>query len=515
MSLLQYPSIMVEPLLSIISLWLCLSTLCSSRAVPTIQTTSGKLTGFAISNSTTNAYLGIPFALPPIGQLRFVAPRALYTPNVVRNATRFSPGCIQFQPPYPSPTGESEDCLYLNVWSSPAAAARPSPQRLKPVFVWIYGGGFNTGFTSDSLNDFTIWASAHPEIVFVSINYRLNLFGYPDTPAIAPPDTNAGLRDQRAAIEWVYRNIAAFGGDPTHIVLGGESAGSVSTSSYLYAHLYDSLIKGAIMMSGQAPLEVSPPRGPVPGAPSQGPNPFPGIAEAVGCPLLGSNNTTHTKWEHLAQLNCVRQKNVTQLVDAWTQLNVVGFGPIVDNQTLLTISEYKSRGRSGRFAKVPVLMGTMDNEGDLFAVDWATGALNVTLSDLFTLSWFRCYDSWQSSFSSSAGIPTYRYRNLGDLPNLPFPTLRAWHGSDQMVLFGMLLTEPEKSAMVYLQKAWSAFIVDPTNGLKSQLGWPLYKGYQGNTLVDLFKNNDIVEHPIQVENPSVFDSGCAALGLGL
>ncbi|KAG8799289.1 hypothetical protein FRC18_008337 [Serendipita sp. 400] len=84
-----------------------------------------------------------------------------------------------------------------------------------------------------------------------------------------------------------------------------------------------------------------------------------------------------------------------------------------------------------------------------------------------------------------------------------------------MVLFGMLLTEPEKSAMVYLQKAWSAFIVDPSNGLKSQLGWPLYKGYQGNTLVDLFKNNDVVEHPIQVENPSVFDSGCAALGLGL
>ncbi|KAG8821372.1 hypothetical protein FRC19_007873, partial [Serendipita sp. 401] len=156
--------VMVQPLFAVIALWLHLTTFCSARAVPTIQTTSGKLTGFAVSNSTTNAYLGIPFALPPVGQLRFAAPRALYTPNVVRNTTGFSPGCIQLQAFYPVPTGESEDCLYLNVWSSPISAARP--RKLKPVFIWIYGGGWNTGATSLPVYDMTIWARAHPEIVF-------------------------------------------------------------------------------------------------------------------------------------------------------------------------------------------------------------------------------------------------------------------------------------------------------------------------------------------------------------
>ncbi|KAG8821374.1 hypothetical protein FRC19_007875 [Serendipita sp. 401] len=504
--------VMMKPLFAVVALWLHLSTFCSTRAVPTIQTTSGKLTGFTISNSTTNAYLGIPFALPPIGQLRFAAPRALYTPNVVRNSTGFSPACVQLQSYFPSPTGESEDCLYLNVWSSPAPAARPSA---RPVFVWIYGGGWNSGSASFSVNDLTTWARAHPEIVFVSINYRLNLFGYPNTPAITNPDTNAGLRDQRLAVEWVYKNIAAFGGDPTHIVLGGQSAGSASISGYLYAYPYNSLIKGAILMSGQAPLQTTPPPVPIPGVPSQGPNPFPGIAETVGCPLSGTNNGTHTKREYLAQLDCVRQKSTTELTDAVTQLGVLGFSPLVDNQTVFTVSESKSRGRAGRFAKVPLLTGTTDNEGDIFVLDRATNTLNVTLSDLFTVSLFRCYDSWQSSFSLSAGLPIYRYRYMAQFPSLSPPPLRAFHASDQIVLFGDMPTEPERSAMVYLQKAWSTFIVDPTNGLKSQLGWPLYKGYQGNTLVDVFKNNSVLEHPIQTENPTVFDSGCAALGLGL
>ncbi|KAG8821373.1 hypothetical protein FRC19_007874 [Serendipita sp. 401] len=505
----------MQPFLAaIINLWFYLSTICSTQAVPVVQTTSGKLIGFAVSNSTTNAYFGIPFALPPIGKLRFAAPRALYTPNVVRNTTGFSPGCIQLQAIYPIPTGESEDCLYLNVWSSPISAARP--QKLKPVFVWMFGGGWNTGSASISVDDFTIWARAHPEIVFVSFNYRLNLFGYPDTPAITSSDTNAGLRDQRAAVEWVYKNIAGFGGDPDQIVLGGQSSGSATTSGYLYAHPHDSLIKGAILMSGQAPLQATPVPLPIPGVPSQGYNPFPVVAEAVGCPLSGTNNNaTHIRRRYLAQLDCMRQKNTTELTEAMKQLNILGFGPIVDNQTVFTVSEYKSRGRAGRFARVPLLTGTTDNEGDIFVLDRTTNTLNVTLSDFLTLSLFRCYDSWQSSFSSSAGVPTYRYRYLAQFPTLSPPPLRAWHGSDQVVLFGDMTTEPERSAMVYLQKTWSTFIVDPTNGLKSQLGWPLYKGYQGTTLVDIFKNNDVSEHPIQVENPTVFDSGCAALGLGL
>ncbi|CCA75964.1 hypothetical protein PIIN_09960 [Serendipita indica DSM 11827] len=100
-----------------------------------------------------------------------------------------------------------------------------------------------------SVNDLTKWAKVRPDIVFVSINYRLNFYGYADSPALSYNDTNAGLRDQRAAVEWVVANIAAFGGDPVHIVLGGQSAGSASVAEYLYAYPDQPLLRGAITMS--------------------------------------------------------------------------------------------------------------------------------------------------------------------------------------------------------------------------------------------------------------------------
>ncbi|KAG8815413.1 hypothetical protein FRC18_001510 [Serendipita sp. 400] len=499
------------------ALWLSIS-LGTTQAAPTIQTTSGKLKGNSIS-STTNAYLGVPFAAPPVGPLRFLAPKALNTPNVVRNTTSFSAACVQFNSFYPpSPTGESEDCLYLNVWTSPnttspapnpalsdASASSDCSGNLKPVMIWFYGGGWNSGGSSFSLNDLTLWATAHPEIVFVSVNYRLNIFGYPNSPGISSANTNAGLRDQRLAIEWVSKNIANFGGDPARIVLGGQSAGAGSISGYLYAYPSNSLIKGAILMSGQAPLAITPPPVPIPGLPIAT-NPFQNISSAAGCALQGS--------KYGAQLDCLRQKTSTELIATMTQLNVLGIGPLIDNQLVFSVADYKSKGKNGRFAKVPILTGTTDNEADIFLIDRTTNTLNTTLSETFTLSIFRCFDSWQSSYSSSAGVPTYRYRYLGIFPSLSPPPLRAWHASDQVILFGGIPTEPEASATTYLQKAWSTFIVDPSNGLK-QLGWPTYKGYSGKTLVDIFKNNNVQGNPIQTENPTAFDSGCAALGLGL
>ncbi|KAG8797297.1 hypothetical protein FRC17_007788, partial [Serendipita sp. 399] len=129
----------------------------AAQTVPTIQTSSGKLKGISVSSST-NAYLGVPFAAPPVGPLRFLAPKALNTPNVVRNTTSLSAACIQFNSFYgPSPTGESEDCLYLNVWTSPdnigsssSNSASSTDCNLKPVLIWFYGGGWNSGATSFS-----------------------------------------------------------------------------------------------------------------------------------------------------------------------------------------------------------------------------------------------------------------------------------------------------------------------------------------------------------------------------
>jgi para-nitrobenzyl esterase len=131
--------------ISLLTFWLSFATLVSSRDVPIIQTSSGKLQGTPISSST-NAYLGIPFAVPPVGPLRFAAPRALSTPDVTRNATGFGPACIQLPngETMQSPTGESEDCLTISVWTPSTSRIQAS----KPVLIWMYGGTWGRGATS-------------------------------------------------------------------------------------------------------------------------------------------------------------------------------------------------------------------------------------------------------------------------------------------------------------------------------------------------------------------------------
>ena len=190
----------------------------------------------------------------------------------------------------------------------------------------------------------TSWATAHPEVVFVSLNYRLNIYGYANSPGISNADTNAGLRDQRTGLEWVVANIAAFGGDPSQITLGGQSAGAGSIGAYLYAHAARPLIRAAILMSGQAAITITPPPVPIPGVPVAGPNPFPEIAKAVGCPLQGN--------DYEGQLACIRTKSTEQLEAALNTTNTIGVSPFVDNSTVFSIPEYKSRGRAGKFAKI-------------------------------------------------------------------------------------------------------------------------------------------------------------------
>ncbi|CCA76164.1 related to esterase [Serendipita indica DSM 11827] len=373
---------MARFLIELFAAFLFLAAAGLAQQVPIIQTTAGKIQGKAVSNAT-NAYLNIPYAQPPVGPLRFLGPRPILTPLTQRNGTAFGNSCIQIAAPTPIYTVESEDCLYLNVWTSPSATSR-----LRPVFIWLYGGGWNSGTASGYFNDLTSWAKAHPEIVFVSINYRLNFYGYTNSPALSSRDTNAGLRDQRAAVEWVAANIRAFGGDPTHIVIGGQSAGAASVAEYLYAYPLLPLIRGAITMSGQAALANVPAAGNVPGLPSQGPNPFPKIASSVGCPLIQNN--------YAAQLDCVRTKTVAEITQAISANNVYGISPFVDNQTLYTTPEYKARAGAGRFARVPLLTGTTENEADLFVIDRTTNTLNQTLSDLITLGAFRCLDAQQA-----------------------------------------------------------------------------------------------------------------------
>jgi carboxylesterase type B len=188
------------------------------------------------------------------------------------------------------------------------------------------------------------WTDAHPEIVFVSINYRLNLFGFPETPAIGRKDTNAGLRDQRLAVEWVHKNIAAFGGDPNRIVLGGESAGSGIVGGYLYAYPHDSLLSGAIMMSGQPQLMTLELTTPLPGILPEEPNAFQKVANLTGCALHGG--------DYAAQLGCIQSKSTQELIEVLKTNNILAILPQVDNKTAFSPADYKVRGQAGNFAKV-------------------------------------------------------------------------------------------------------------------------------------------------------------------
>jgi para-nitrobenzyl esterase len=196
------------------------STLRAADAPLQVKVETGKLEGK--SDGTVNAYLGVPFAAPPVGNLRWKPPAPAAKWKGVRKATGFGSRCVQgavFSDMIFRDPGISEDCLYLNVWT-PAKSAG-SKAKL-PVMVWIYGGGFVAGAASEPRQDGTNLAKEG--VVVVSMNYRLGIFGFfahPDLIAESPHKAagNYGLLDQTAALEWVKRNIAAFGGDPGNVTI--------------------------------------------------------------------------------------------------------------------------------------------------------------------------------------------------------------------------------------------------------------------------------------------------------
>jgi para-nitrobenzyl esterase len=191
------------------------------------------------------AYLGIPYAAPPVGNLRWRAPERAATWEGVRAADQFGNDCVQHRQ-YDQP--QREDCLYLNVWVPAHAAGR----RL-PVMVWIYGGGLSYGSAAWPWYDGS--AFARQDIVLVSFNYRLARFGFFAHPAVSAETPSAvlgnyGFMDQIAALQWVQRNIAAFGGDRHNVTIFGESAGGRSVNAMLVSPLARGLFHKAIIESG-------------------------------------------------------------------------------------------------------------------------------------------------------------------------------------------------------------------------------------------------------------------------
>jgi para-nitrobenzyl esterase len=235
------------------TLGLALAFSIGATAADRVRTQSGTIEGIPGSGSTIRTFRGIPFAAPPVGDLRWKPPQPAPSWSGVRKATEFGARCMQgsiFKDMVFRDPGPSEDCLYLNVWT-PAS----SSQARLPVMVWIYGGGFGAGSASEPRQDGE--SLAKKGVVVVSFNYRLGIFGFFSLPELTKESAhkasgNYGLLDQVAALEWVHKNIAAFGGDPDKVTIFGESAGSISVSLLMASPLSKGLFQRAIGESGGA-----------------------------------------------------------------------------------------------------------------------------------------------------------------------------------------------------------------------------------------------------------------------
>ena len=232
------------------------STISSHVSLDVVQVAGGRLAGVAGADAAVRVFKGIPYAAPPVGELRWHPPQPPPAWEGIRDANAFGPICPQFGPPpgsfyqqefYLHEEPQSEDCLYLNVWAAESAGAR------RPVMVWFHGGALIEG--SGSLPSFHGETLARKGVVLVTVNYRLGLFGYYAHPELSAESGrhvsgNYGLLDQIAALQWVRANIAAFGGDPDNVTIFGQSAGSMSVFALLVSPLARGLFHRAIGQSG-------------------------------------------------------------------------------------------------------------------------------------------------------------------------------------------------------------------------------------------------------------------------
>ena len=214
---------------------------------------SGRIAG-KLLQSGVRAYWGVPFAAPPVGELRWREPQPVQSWRGVYNADRFAPECMQILRPhninhYFGEEATSEDCLYLNIWTPPGS----TPDSKAPVIVWIYGGGFSIG--SASMPNYGGENLAKKGVVYVAIAYRVGALGFMAHPALTASSAHAssgnyGHLDQVAALNWIRRNIARFGGDPERVTVMGQSAGASSAFSLQVSPLARGLFHRIVGMSG-------------------------------------------------------------------------------------------------------------------------------------------------------------------------------------------------------------------------------------------------------------------------
>lgn len=444
------PSPRALPLLMLALSPMLVAAPASAGSGPVVAVDTGKVQG-AVAGGVAS-WKGIPFAAPPVGALRWRAPQPAAAWSGVRAAQAYGNDCMQL--PFPSDaaplgTPPAEDCLYVNVWRPASVRAA---QKL-PVIVWIYGGGFVNGGSSPPT--YAGAALAKQGVVLVSFNYRLGRFGFFAHPQLTQQATGAGepvgnygYMDQLAALRWVKRNVAAFGGDAANVTVIGESAGGMSVNALLTSPQAQGLFAKAVVLSG-----------------GDGKSPDPGLAtvERIGANFAAAKGIGADDPHALDKL---RALPADQVVDGMNLANrapqdpATYFGPFADGKVAV---DSGAAFASGRFAKVPVMIGATSAD-----IGGRTGFMVAGARSL-------------AGRLAAQGVPVYAYRFSYVADSIGKPG--AQHASDIPYFFSTVDVKYGAEATkkdVAMGRAMSAYLVnfakkgDPNGG--GLPAWPRYAG---------------------------------------
>lgn len=454
----------------------------STLAADVVKIDSGAMEGAVNADSSLRIFRGVPFAAPPVGELRWKPPQPVKHWSGIRKATGFGAHCMQaqvFADIVFRGKEMSEDCLNLTVW----APAKPASKRL-PVYLWFYGGGFAAGGEDEPRYDGE--SLAKQGIVVVNANYRLGVFGFFAHPELTKESShhasgNYGMLDQVAALEWVKRNIAAFGGDPGRITIGGESAGSLSVSALMASPLSRHLFQQAIGESGA----------------------FFGSVGGNAVPTLAATEKQGEKFAAAAgatSLAELRRKSAAELLAIASKPNSgFNFWPSVDGYFLP--EDPQQTYAEGKQAHVPLLAGWNADEMRMAVLlapvkpnattfaeqlrkqykDRSDEALKLypastdeqafrSAGDLASDN-FIVYGTWKwIDMQAKTGKPVYRFEFDRTVPiphamkNIGLKTLGSPHASELEYVFNMLSSKPadwqpeDQKVAETMNRYWGNFI---------------------------------------------------------
>ncbi|KAI1793184.1 alpha/beta-hydrolase [Ganoderma leucocontextum] len=504
-----------------------------------VGTTSGIFRGVA-NTAGIERWLGIPFADAPVGSLRFKAPVPFTRRSTaVQNASSFGNACPQ-APSTSLGAPQSEDCLFLNVFrpSNVSAAGKI------PVLVWFYGGAFMNGAASDPSFDptFLIQRSVAIDkpIMFVSVNYRINTFGFLASEHVPASDLNAGLQDQRAALEFLQENIAAFGGDPTKITIWGQSAGAGSVEAQVLFPSPKKLFRAAIFDSSTGPFKTAPPASTYdePGFP------YERLVNLTGCP---SGPASFACLQNLP-FEVLHNVSVTMTGQV---LNSQLWQPTVGPAGSFVSERPSQRIASGNFLHVPILAGTNLNEGTIFSqsvrnlsvapneedavfdtfiknllIDPSTVTQDVfdTMNELYPAndsslggafntgdSLFDRAEAWYTDnmylsarrllFHKAASLqPLFAYFFTEFIPGQD-PTLGVFHASELILLFGHFPAVEQEFATQMV-----TFYINFISDLDPGAPWPRYTASSENVLQLMRDNITAIPDDFLIEKTNFLDS---------